>query len=519
MNRQALDELKQQISLLDYLQAQDWRPARRLSRGRWMGLCPLHADHRPSFLVDAAHGLFYCYGCGRGGDVIRFAELYQQVRFPQALAVLLRWHGLPPLLHEVADFYRMQLHRHSEAVAYLYQRGVRSPEVIEHMRIGYAPGGCLRGGLTHAGYPPAALREAGLVTASGYDAYTHRIVFPLEGNLYGRSLSATAPPHRFLPGAKGGLYRWDEVCGCAEVILVEGLFDYAVLWQAGFHNVTCSMGNHLNARQFRQLCDRPRTVYLAFDADANGSGPQAAQSLVRRLAARDVTTFRVRCRKATIRTASSLKAAMRASSIRCWRPHGHEVLHHPSTRRGCRSRPYRIVGKSTGREIDWVNRFLDRECLRRLAGITLRTYAEHLLHFLRWWEGVHHTPDVIEDALTESTLLDYVRFQSSQQPRLSGSTINQRVAIVDRALRVLFPAMPEQMAPGFQVTYWRRAPMGIGRPRPALSRLRVKTPKRTIVPLSVDEVARFWSSFRTSRDLAIVGLMLLQGLRSQRSWI
>src|SRR6202047_5051265 len=57
--------------------------------------------------------------------------------------------------------------------------------------------------------------------------------------------------------------------------------------------------------------------------------------------------------------------------------------------------------------------------------------------------------------------------------------------------------------------------MGIGKPRLSLSRLRVKTPKRTIVPLSVDEVARFWSSFRTSRDLAIVGLMLLQGLRSQ----
>ena len=62
-----------------------------------------------------------------------------------------------------------------------------------------------------------------------------------------------------------------------EVILVEGLFDYAVLWEAGFHNVTCSLGAHLNARQFRQLCDGPRTVYLAFDADANGSGQQAAQ--------------------------------------------------------------------------------------------------------------------------------------------------------------------------------------------------------------------------------------------------
>jgi integrase len=53
-----------------------------------------------------------------------------------------------------------------------------------------------------------------------------------------------------------------------------------------------------------------------------------------------------------------------------------------------------------------------------------------------------------------------------------------------------------------------------GRPRPALTQLRVKTPKRVIVPLSVEQVARFWSSFHTSRDLAIVGLMLLHGLRS-----
>jgi DNA primase len=63
------------------------------------------------------------------------------------------------------------------------------------------------------------------------------------------------------------------------VILVEGLFDYAVLWGAGFHNVTCSLGTHLNARQLQQLCDAPRTVYLAFDADRNGSGQQAAQHL------------------------------------------------------------------------------------------------------------------------------------------------------------------------------------------------------------------------------------------------
>jgi DNA primase len=161
----------------------------------------------------------------------------------------------------------------------LYERGIQSSELIEHMRIGYAPGGCLRGWLTQLGYSVPVLRQTGLVTAAGYDAYTNRVVFPLEGNLYGRSLSASAPPHRFLPGTKGGLYAWEQARQYPEVILVEGLFDYAVLWQADFHNVTCAMGNHLNVHQYRQLCDSPRTVYLTFDADMNGSGQRAAQSL------------------------------------------------------------------------------------------------------------------------------------------------------------------------------------------------------------------------------------------------
>jgi DNA primase len=158
------------------------------------------------------------------------------------------------------------------------------------MRIGYAPGACLRGWLTQLGYPLLALRQAGLVTAAGYDAYLHRVVFPLEGNLYGRSISPSAPPHRFLPGSKGGLYCWAQARLYPKVILVEGLFDYAVLWQAGFHNITCSLGTHLNACQFRQLCDAPRTVYLTFDADPNGSGQQAAQCLSQRLRERGIDT-------------------------------------------------------------------------------------------------------------------------------------------------------------------------------------------------------------------------------------
>lgn len=177
--------------------------------------------------------------------------------------------------------------------------------------------------------------------------------------------------------------------------------------------------------------------------------------------------------------------------------------------------PYRIVQQESGREVAWINRFLDRECVRRLAETTLRSYALDLLHFLRWWVGVHNTDAIAEAVLTESTLLDYIHFQSGQEPRPAAASINRRIVVAERALRNEFPDAPCQFAPGFHQIHWRRAPMGIGRPRLALSRLRVKTPRRNIVPLSVDEVARFWSSFRNSRDLAIVGLMLLQGLRSK----
>ena len=176
--------------------------------------------------------------------------------------------------------------------------------------------------------------------------------------------------------------------------------------------------------------------------------------------------------------------------------------------------PIRVIEQTSRQEVGWINRYLDREYVRRLANTTLRTYAYNLLYFVRWWASIHHTGDIVERDLSESTLLDYVRFQSSQQPRPSASTINDRVAVTDRALRNEFPEAPCQVARGFHQAFLRRGPMGLARPRQAMSRLRVKVPKRNLVPLSVNEVARFWSSFRTSRDLAVVALMLLHGLRS-----
>ena len=151
--------------------------------------------------------------------------------------------------------------------------------------------------------------------------------------------------------------------------------------------------------------------------------------------------------------------------------------------------PYQVVEQLTGRGVGWINRYLDRDYVRRLADKSLYSYAHSLLHFVRWWESVNHTGEISKADLTESTLLDYVRFQSGRQPAPSATTINDRVACADRAIRNEFPDAPCQAAHGFQQFYLHRRPMGLGRPRFELSRLRVREPKLAIVPLSVDEVA------------------------------
>jgi DNA primase len=297
-----VEKLKQRWPLLDYLRQQNWpaQPAGHAS-SEFVGLCPLHQETQPSFYVNARKNLFYCHGCGQGGDLIRFIELSRHLSFRQSLAYL-EQQSAPPadsaaVLQQAAAFYQEQLDRYPEALRYLQQRGLRDAALIQQLRIGYAPGGSLRRHLMAQGYSCDLLQRVGLLNSQGRDTFYGRVVFPCcqDGrivNLYGRSLGDTLA-HRFLPGPKGGLNAWEQVRQCPAVIRVEGLFDYAVLWQAGFRHLTCSLGTHLNACQFRQLCDRPRTVYLTFDVDANGSGQQASLRLALRLRAQGIATRRV----------------------------------------------------------------------------------------------------------------------------------------------------------------------------------------------------------------------------------
>ena len=176
-----LERLKQRIPLLEYLQRHNWKPCRAGTRQEFVGLCPLHQETRPSFYVNARKNLFYCHGCGRGGDLIRFVQLFLDLPFRQTVAHLEQELTPAPasqLLEQTAAFYQLQLHRHPEAIRYLEHRGLHDPAVIEELGIGYAPGGNLRRHLAGSGYSFDLLLDTGLINSQGRDAFCRRVIFP-----------------------------------------------------------------------------------------------------------------------------------------------------------------------------------------------------------------------------------------------------------------------------------------------------------------------------------------------------
>jgi site-specific recombinase XerD len=174
--------------------------------------------------------------------------------------------------------------------------------------------------------------------------------------------------------------------------------------------------------------------------------------------------------------------------------------------------PYRLV-EDHNHAVDWANDFLDAQKMRGLSLCSLRAYAYDLLNLARWFS-------ITSIQLSEfnlSMLLDYIRFQMNHQPQPAAQTVNHRISVTHCLYRFHHGTEIPPAGHSPKPTYTRPSSFAHARTRRVLRALRVKIPRRVVIPLTAAEVAQFWSSFRTYRDLSLVALMLFNGLRSRET--
>ncbi|MEM5787272.1 MAG: DNA primase, partial [Syntrophobacteraceae bacterium] len=296
-------------------------PLRR-SGNRHIGLCPFHQEKTPSFQVDAENQLYYCFGCGTGGDVLSFVMKHQNLTFGDTIKYLSERYNIPlpnessgddsALLLEnrrereklyaaiecAADFFQRELRMSAEgrvAREYIVKREL-PPEVVDSQRIGYAPArwdGLLKH-LGKSGFEPDLGVAAGLLSKSGsdstkyYDRFRNRLIFPIadeRGRIIafgGRILSAgeqNEPKYLNSPESavyhKGRmLYQYGtarEACRqVRQVVLVEGYMDLLAFHARDFHRVAATLGTALTSQQVRLLSRIADEVVLAYDGDDAG---------------------------------------------------------------------------------------------------------------------------------------------------------------------------------------------------------------------------------------------------------
>jgi DNA primase len=279
---------------------------------RWTGRCPFHEERTPSFSVNAGDKLFYCFGCGKGGDLITFVresenldfagaverladryriELEYEESSPQAEAGRKRRDRLIALLDQAATFYTRHLWEAAagEPVrAYLAERGL-GEEVCREFRLGLSPGGAVLAQKARGkGYAQEELVAAGLVNRRGNDYFAGRLVFPLadaRGRVLGfgaRRLREDDPiPAKYVNSPEGELFRKGSLAYGLDrarqavakedrAVVVEGYTDVLALHQAGLPAAVASMGTALTGPQLKELRRLTRNLYLCFDADAAG---------------------------------------------------------------------------------------------------------------------------------------------------------------------------------------------------------------------------------------------------------
>jgi DNA primase len=315
-----LDDLKAQTDIVSVIG--EVTPLKKAGVA-WKGLCPFHQEKTPSFSVNRDKGFFKCFGCGVGGDVVKFIELYQKVAFPEAVRQLAQRAGMPvpeteggPAERAAAAERDALLHLHEEAVAFFREQlaspaGARArreldsrgltPATIDTFRYGYAPAAgreTLHARFERLGIPPALQVKSSLVVEREggrlADYFRQRLMVPIAREtgavvaFGGRALEEGQVPkylnsRETLIYTKGRtLYGLDVTKGAIRkhnyTVLVEGYFDFAQVWQAGVQPVAAVCGTALTTAQARTLKRLTSKVVLSLDPDTAGQAAAARSS-------------------------------------------------------------------------------------------------------------------------------------------------------------------------------------------------------------------------------------------------
>ncbi|MFP4347501.1 MAG: DNA primase [Desulfococcaceae bacterium] len=293
----------------------------------YQGLCPFHSEKTPSFSVSPEKQIFYCFGCGAGGNVFSFLMKHEGMSFPEAVRTLARRFGIEVPTRDLTPEEKrrfserealLDLNRRAMAYfqhmlwktrageparAYLERRGIK-PAVAETFGLGYAPKGWdhLIRSFSKKKTDPGLLEKAGLTvprkSGRGFiDRFRDRIMFPIRDirrqvvGFGGRVMDEGLPKYLNSPetpvfNKSQTLYGVDTARARAretrQMYLVEGYFDVISLYQAGITNAVATLGTALTREHVRSLRGHAGEVTLVFDSDQAGV----------RAAARSVDIFR-----------------------------------------------------------------------------------------------------------------------------------------------------------------------------------------------------------------------------------
>ncbi|MDQ3256474.1 MAG: CHC2 zinc finger domain-containing protein [Acidobacteriota bacterium] len=327
-----VERLKREVSLERLVESKGVKLQRR--GADLHGCCPFHDDKTPSLVVTPSKNLWHCFGaCAVGGSVIDWVMRAEGISFRHAVELLkadylalgdvtapvkrstVQKLETPldteaddhELMKQVATYYHETAKGSPELLDYLERRGLRSSEMLERFRLGFAnrtlayrlpqksraDGAQLRG----------RLQRLGILRESGHEHFNGSLVIPVfdeQGavtEMYGRKITdylrPGTPLHLYLPGEHRGVWNWEALQASKEIILCEALIDALTFWCAGFRNVTASYGtegftpDHLAAFK-RYGTER---VLIAYDRD--DAGEKAAITLAERLIAEGIGCFRI----------------------------------------------------------------------------------------------------------------------------------------------------------------------------------------------------------------------------------